>query len=955
LTTGKVHRLRLKNVSIWLTNIRGLRSNKGQLQARICNADHKPDIILICESKLDSTVPDDSHKIILNGYSSMRKDRRDDSGWGGCLIYYKTGLPIVRESKLEPKLHELMLFSIQTVSGTVLLSLVYCPQKKIMGVLDWYDKNLDHIQAKTKANLSILAGDFNCHHQEWLGSRSPTDEEGKAALNLCNSHDLTQIVDGPTHILGNCLDLIMTDAPNLFMPTEIEMGCGTSDHYLVKAILEASPLTETTPPRLVWLYKKADWDSLRNDLAAAPWDDLLTKDDPEEACTNVANTIRDAMHSFIPQKSARSFIDHPEWWNEGCDKALKRKDHMWRKWRALNTPESRLDYNRKAISIHKLRVKERMSTDLQTGSKNWWRTARTLMDKGGKLDIPVLKADGQTYITSEEKADCFSSLFSEKSTIPEKENCKPVPELHPKSTSSCSNVVFWPSKVKKQLLKLDPNKAAGPDDIPALVLKKAAPELATPLARLFQLCFNNGYMPAQWKSANVIPCYKKGDKHTPSNYRPISLLPIISKVMEKLVSRKMWKHLNNNKLISNKQFGFRAGHSTSDALTYVSQRLTNSLNNREEARVICLDISRAFDRVWHPGVLAKLAALGFSGTLLKWLTDYLHDRSLKVVLNGRSSGVKSINAGVPQGSILGPLLFLIFIDDISDNLNNQSILYADDSTIMAFIKSKGERKTAAESLNHDLKETEIWADTWNVLFGAEKCKTTIISNRKDAKGSHPPLYFFGTRLEETDSVDLLGLTLTNDLSWKPVVTKMAKTAGQRLGLLRRAAPYIVPTQRALIYKAMIRSKMEYASSAWCSATPTTLAQLDTIQNRAKRIIGLPEEDLLSLGIQPLKHRRAVGATTLFHRMFYKEAPELLCHIMPNIQTHDPRLRQSVRSHTLAVEIPRSNIVSHQRSFISSTAQIWNALPDHIPATEKRASFKKKVNRYLGANSSAVST
>ena len=171
-----------------------------------------------------------------------------------------------------------------------------------MGVLDWYDKHLDHLQAKTKAKLCILAGDFNCHHQEWLGSRSPTDVEGKTALSLCNSHGLTQIVNGPTHILGNCLDLIMTDAPNLFMLIEIDHGIGISDHFLIKATVEASPLTEPTPPRLVWLYKKADWDGLRNELAAAPWDDLLTKDDPEKACTNVTDTIHDAMTPLSPKR-----------------------------------------------------------------------------------------------------------------------------------------------------------------------------------------------------------------------------------------------------------------------------------------------------------------------------------------------------------------------------------------------------------------------------------------------------------------------------------------------------------------------------------------------------------------------------------------------------------------------------------------------------------------------------
>ena len=206
------------------------------------------------------------------------------------------------------------------------------------------------------------------------------------------------------------------------------------------------------------------------------------------------------------------------------------------------------------------------------------------MDKGGKSKIPVLKSGGQTFITAEEKAECFASFFSDKSTIPKAENSKAIPHLPQRTTAKCKKVIFWPKQVRKQLQKLDVKKASGPDGIPALVLRNAAAELASPLARLFQLCFNKEYMPAQWKVANVIPCFKKGDKHSLSNYRPISLLSVLSKVMEKLINKSMWKHLENHKLISDRQFGFRAGHSTSDALTCIAQRLSNTINDREEAR-----------------------------------------------------------------------------------------------------------------------------------------------------------------------------------------------------------------------------------------------------------------------------------------------------------------------------------------------------------------------------------
>ena len=268
---------------------------------------------------------------------------------------------------------------------------------------------------------------------------------------------------------------------------------------------------------------------------------------------------------------------------------------------------------------------------------------------------------------------------------------------------------------------------------------------------------------------HVIPCYKKGDKHTPGKCRSISLLCIMSKVTENLVSKKIWKHLDQHHLISPRQFGFRAGHSTSDALTYVSRCLANLLNNREEGSS-ALTSEESFTVCGTLVCLKNFLHWGLQVLFMLLLTDCLKDRSLKVILNLKESGVKRINSGTPQSSVLGPLLFIIFIDDISQDQKKQSILYADDATIMPFVKSSEDRLPAPVSLNQDLAKIETWAKTWNVLFGAAKCKTTTFSNRRDDNGNHLPLHFFGVTLAEADSVDLLGLTLNNNLSCNHVVT-----------------------------------------------------------------------------------------------------------------------------------------------------------------------------------------
>jgi hypothetical protein len=224
-----------------------------------------------------------------------------------------------------------------------------------------------------------------------------------------------------------------------------------------------------------------------------------------------------------------------------------------------------------------------MTTGLKKGSKTWWWTAMRLMGEGGSSNISLLTNGSQTCIHSEETAECFADIFTEKSTIPPEENSKDIPVAPQKTAHSLKKIRFWPKHVKKVLSRLDIEKATGPDSIPARVL--------------FQLLFDKQYILKQWKIAHVIPSYKKKDKHDCNNYRPVSLLSIISKVMEALVNKALWKLIHRHWLISDKQFDFRAGDSTADALTYICQNLHDTMDRKQESRLICLDISRVFDQV----------------------------------------------------------------------------------------------------------------------------------------------------------------------------------------------------------------------------------------------------------------------------------------------------------------------------------------------------------------------
>jgi sarcosine oxidase/L-pipecolate oxidase len=232
-------------------------------------------------------------------------------------------------------------------------------------------------------------------------------------------------------------------------------------------------------------------------------------------------------------------------------------------------------------------------------------------------------------------------------------------------------------------------------------LKKCLPRLGKPLATLLKLSFNLGKLPQEWKNANIVPVSKADNKSDPNNYRPISLLCIIFKVMETIINDFLRKHLFNMKLLSSRQYGFQAGKSTMDLLAHATQNWTEALHRGHEVKVIALDISRAFDRVWHKGLLSKLMSFGVCGRLYRWIRDFLTCRQQRVVLSGQTSSWSKINAGVPQGSILGPTLSLVFINDLTDEVENHIDLFADDTTLYQHLNSEN-RQSVIKSLQRDL-------------------------------------------------------------------------------------------------------------------------------------------------------------------------------------------------------------------------------------------------------------
>ena len=337
-------------------------------------------------------------------------------------------------------------------------------------------------------------------------------------------------------------------------------------------------------------------------------------------------------------------------------------------------------------------------------------------------------------------------------------------------------------------MNLDLSKASGPDCIPVVALKNCELELSYILAELFNKCLKESYFPDCWKVLSVVPVFKNfGEKSLAKNYRPVSLLSVVSKVFEKLSNNVIVDHLGKCGLFSDSQYGFRSSQSIADLLTLESDRIVRAFNRSGATRAVVLDISKAFDRVWHAGLLHKLRSWGTSGQIFGLISYFLSRGWLQVVLDGRSSKGYLVSAGVPQGPTLGPTLFLLYINDLPDDLWLQLEL--------------------ASELESNLCGTVDWGGKWLVDFSAGK--TQLVSLDRSNNSDSIDVKMDGSVLEEKSSFKMLGLTFSSKLDWGSYIISIAKTTSKKIGALIHSMKFLSPVVALYLYKSTIHPCMEY--------------------------------------------------------------------------------------------------------------------------------------------------
>ena len=742
------------------------------------------DIVCICETWLNHTVFDNE---ILPNYSIFRRDRKDRTG-GGILVAVKSDIKASRRSDLEREGVELVVLELNKDHGkTALLYCFYHPDSVPEPILELNSSLLE----PGESSCVIVIGDFNLPELDWSeDSCAPTNTGSRADHNafcdLMGDNFLHQFVPGPTHIAGNKLDLLLCNCPEVienvstFHPRE---GKFPSDHYVIEFEIRHKFKRSRGTKRLVYDYKHGDFNALRVTLDRVPFN-LAHSDDIDEYWTNWKDLFLSAVKEYIPVKTVRDKNSPP--WIDAEIRCLIRKKYAALKHYRNNKTTVRKQKLREISQQIKQLIRDKhrqylakIENSFRDNPKLFWSYHKAFL--GSKIGVKsVISYKGNRAEKPAHKAELlnefFSSVFRPASLVNTDQICI--------SNTKISDIEMSVDEMRNLLKSLDTSKACGPDGIPALLLKECCEQVAPSLCAIFNQSLSSSSLPTEWKSADIVPIHKKDSKEPAEHYRPISLLSINSKILERCVFTRLYDHLKCS--ITELQHGFLKNRSCVTQLLSALHAIGLNLDKNIQTDVVYLDFAKAFDSVDHKILLAKLSEYGVAGRLLSWLDNYLIGRVQRVVLEGAFSQWAPVTSGVPQGSLLGPLLFVLFINDLPDVVKSgvRAALYADDTKIFSAVQTIPDCVAVQDSLLN----MDVWARRNNIQFNTSKCKVLTVTRKKQ------PLNYDYTlnhaRLERVTEEKDLGVTVNKTLSWEKHVNSVAAKANKLLGLLKRTCPLL---------------------------------------------------------------------------------------------------------------------------------------------------------------------
>lgn len=917
-------------------------------------------ILAISETHLDETFSNAAMSI--SGFNMYRRDRNCHGG--GVAFYVQDHIPVKVREDLEPTDIEIRWLQIHLpYQKDILVGCCYRPPSANIGYIDKLNSMLDQVY-----DLSmevILTGDLNV---DWLLPHCPLKQK---LMNIANSCSLKQMVKQPTRISINkrgittssCIDHIYVNRKEVYSKA-ISVPVGYSDHNLVAIARKGS--VPKAKPRVILTrtLKRFSEEAFLNDICKINWSSVLEEEEPDTALNVFMSKFVPVIDQHAPVKKMTVRTFGAPW----VDEELKQQMALRNEAKAIaNKTRSVIDrrqYCKLRNYVTKLNLKKKRAyltsqlSKFSSDGKKIWKTLNSMLGNKTPSQPTFMENDG-TFITDPIKiANHLNTYFHNKVAKLRKEQLsKGSNDSNPMimqliKEQSCS---FQFAKVEEDMVSKLINASckdqqAGIDNIDGKFLKMAVSYISHPICHIFNVSLKSGIFPQVWKEAKIIPLPKDKKKtFTPSNSRPISLLPALSKIFEKIVFNQIQFYFSENNLLTEFQHAYRKGFSTCTALTQMTDDWLREIDNKKICGAVLLDFTAAFDVIDHGLLLQKLERYGFKTSALNWFNSYLTNRSQKVYFNGSFSSSVNVDCGVPQGSCLGPLLYSIFTNDLPLAVQNAKIvMYADDTSIYTSAKTSAE---LTHVLNKVLGAIERWIKQNRLVLNISKTKSIVFGSSHSL--SHDSALNLGInkeQIEQVKEVKLLGVIIDSRLSWSKQIDHMVKKMSSGLALLRRSGQFLTQELRKRIVCSLVLAQMDYCNIVWSNATKDHLTKLQRVQNKAARLVlqcsyttninymhsvlqWLRVEDRFYVSLLTSTWAVLHNKTPLNHyNLLYKSC---------DIHTYNTRLAAAGR-----LSVPKINTNAFIRTVEYRSIKAWNKLPIKLTTLNSKVVFKKHVKKYL---------
>jgi len=891
-----------------------------------------PDIIGITESWASSDISDS--EISLSGYDMFRRDRPVDVRGGGVLLYVRSELNAV-EFVPKSRFPEQVWCSVKSGNRSDMLIGV-CYRSPNMMTLFGNDTNgtlLDLVK-EVGGRQILWMGDFNYPDIDWNTLHASTTA-GQCFVDCIEDEFLVQHVKEATR--GKAvLDLVITSEPDMVDTVEVLDTFGSSDHSILRWSTNIS-MDSSESKQEIRDYLHADYDSIRQELSSVDWEQSLSGT-ANECWEFFREQLERAVQEHVPiKKVSVSKKKKAPWLTYRAVKMIKKKHKIYSKYKDKKHPAYVAAAAKADCEVRKakLNFEEKLAKNIKNDAKSFFAYARHSSRTATKVG-PIIKDNGDvisvTQDITEELNDFFSSVFTREDTS---RTPQVVNVFQGAPSEELNELHITPAEVDRLLGKLRDDKAAGADNILPKLLREVREEIAYPVSCIFRKSLQEGVIPDDWKVANVSPIFKKGSRSQVSNYRPISLTSQLCKILESLLRDSIVQHLEKHCLIFQSQHGFRKGGSCMSNLLAFLDRISHCVENGDNVDVIYLDFAKAFDKVPHHRLKLKLRAHGISGKILNWIQEWLFNRKQRVCLRGYTSSWQLVLSGIPQGSVLGPLLFLIYINDIDKGILNWLLKFADDTKVFGVVNNSGD----SQRLQQDLSKLFKWSHDWQMLFNIEKCKVLHIGS----DNQHFSYHMDGCELEKCTEEKDLGVIITNDMKSSRQCLQAYNRASRILGMIRRTISYKNKDIMLNLYKTLVRPHLEFCTPVWSPHYKKDKILLERVQRRFTRMIpelkNMEYESRLNkLGLWSLEERRNRADLIEVFKMYAGLS------ILKFDSLFEVSNNSHTRGHSLKLAKHRCRLDLRKFFFAERVIDRWNSLDQQAVSSSSLNSFKSALTR-----------